>query len=129
MALTVTNLSYTYDSSPVLNDVSFTAPEGGLTVILGRNGCGKSTLLKVIAGINPMQGGSVQVAGQEIGALAGSARAGLIGYLPQFHQTVFPFTVEDVVLTGRAAYVFSTPSGHDREMSRLALHTVGIESL
>ncbi len=129
MALTVTNLSFTYDSSPVLKNVSFSATDGGLTVILGRNGCGKSTLLKVIAGINPMQEGSVQVGGLEIEALSGSTRAGLIGYLPQFHQTVFPFTVEDVVLTGRAAYVFSTPSAHDREMSSLAMYTTGIEAL
>ena len=129
MALTVTNLSYAYDSSPVLKNVSFTAPEGALTVILGRNGCGKSTLLKVIAGINPIQGGSVKVAGQDMASLSGGSRAGLIGYLPQFHQTVFPFTVEDVVLTGRAAYVFSTPSVRDREMSQLAMHTVGIEAL
>lgn len=129
MALTVTNLNYAYGSSPVLKDVSFSAPEGGLTVILGRNGCGKSTLFKVIAGINPLQRGSIHVAGQDIGTLSGGTRAGLIGYLPQFHQTIFPFTVEDVVLTGRAAYVFSTPSGLDREMARLALHTVGIEQL
>ena len=129
MALTVTNLSYAYDSSPVLKNVFFTAPEGALTVILGRNGCGKSTLLKVIAGINPIQGGSVKVAGQDIASLSGGSRAGLIGYLPQFHQTVFPFAVEDVVLTGRAAYVFSIPSVRDREMSQLAMHTVGIEAL
>jgi iron complex transport system ATP-binding protein len=129
MSLTVTKLSFAYDADRVLKDVSFTAPEGALTVILGRNGCGKSTLLKVIAGINPMQGGSVQVGGQELETLSGSARAGLIGYLPQFHQTVFPFSVEDVVLTGRAAYVLSTPTARDREMSQLAMHTVGMEAL
>lgn len=129
MALTVSNVSFTYDTHPVLKDVSFTATEGGLTVILGRNGCGKSTLFKVIAGINQIQTGSVQVVGQEVGVLSGSARAGLIGYLPQFHQTVFPFTVENVVLTGRAAYVLSTPSAHDREKARFAMETVGIGQL
>lgn len=129
MALTVTNLTFAYGSEPVLRDVSFHAPEGRLTVLLGRNGCGKSTLLKALAGVNPLQQGSVTVGGQELAMLSGGARAGLIGYLPQFHQTVFPFTVEDVVLTGRAAYVLSTPSGIDRDKARRAIDAVGIGHL
>jgi iron complex transport system ATP-binding protein len=127
--LMVNHLSFAYREKQVLQDISFSAPEGGLTVILGRNGCGKSTLFKVMAGILPIQGGNVQVAGHDLATLSGSARAGRIGYLPQFHQTVFPFAVEDVVLTGRAAYVFSTPSGDDREKARLSLQAVGIEEL
>lgn len=129
MALRVNNLSFSYGPTPVLRDVSFTAPTGALTVLLGRNGCGKSTLLRVIAGITSLRNGSVHVADRNLATLTGSARAGLIGYLPQFHQTVFPFTVADVVLTGRAAYVLATPSGSDREQARLAMATVGVEHL
>ncbi len=129
MALTVKNLSYSYDKAPVLEDISFIAPEGKLTVLLGRNGSGKSTLLKVIAGTLAMQAGSVHVSGKELATLSGSVRASLIGYLPQFHQTVFPFSVKDVVLTGRAAYICSTPSSNDRQHALMAMQTIGIDHL
>lgn len=127
MSLDVKGLTFSYGSTPLLQDVSFTAPRGALTVLLGRNGCGKSTLLRVIAGIAHLQKGSVTVSGKELATLSGSARASLIGYLPQFHQTVFPFTVMDVVLTGRAAYVLTTPSERDREKAWRAMSTLGIE--
>lgn len=129
MALTVENLSYCYGATRVLDGVSFSAPLGALTVILGRNGCGKSTLLKALAGINPVRRGSVKIGGHDLALLSGAERASLVGYLPQFHQTVFPFSVEDVVLTGRAAYVLSTPSRIDRDKARLAIADVGIEHL
>ncbi len=129
MALQVRNISFDFDAVPVLKNVSFSAPEGKLTVLLGRNGSGKSTLLKVMAGILRPKSGSITVFGREVTALSGSSRAELIGYLPQFHRTVFPFTVEDVVLTGRAAYVFSTPSRADRERARSAIAAAGIEHL
>lgn len=129
MALTVENLSYRYGTARVLDGVSFSAPLGALTVILGRNGCGKSTLLKALAGINPVQEGCVKIGGHDLALLSGAERASLVGYLPQFHQTVFPFSVEDVVLTGRAAYVLSTPSRGNREKARQAIADVGIEQL
>lgn len=129
MALSVTNLCFSYGAAPVLSDVSFRAPAAGLTVILGRNGCGKSTLLRALAGITPLGQGVVTVDGHDLALLSGAERAALVGYLPQFHQTVFPFSVEDVVLTGRAAFVFSTPSRGDREKARRAIADVGIEHL
>lgn len=129
MALQINRLSHSYDKTEVLKEISFSAPEGKLTVLLGRNGSGKSTLFKVIAGILPLQHGSIQVAGVDIAGLSGVSRARLIGYLPQFHQTVFPFSVADVVLTGRAAYVYSTPSANDREMAQKAMEDTGIAHL
>ena len=51
---------------------------GTFTAILGPNGAGKSTLLKVLLGLQPLAGGSVDV----LGAPAGAARR-RIGYVPQ----------------------------------------------
>ncbi len=56
-------------------------------------------------------------------------RAKQIGFLPQSHYPVFPFTVEEVVLTGRAAYIFSTPTNKDREKAENAIRRIGIEDL
>lgn len=121
MSLEVQDLTFAYEQRVVLQDVSFTAPTGQFTVLLGRNGSGKSTLLKLLAGVLPLHSGRVQAHGEDLRGLSGSARASLLGYLPQFHRTVFPFAVQDVVVTGRAAFVLSTPSPRDRALAREAM--------
>ena len=107
MAVTVEKVSFEYDGIPVLKDISFEVPEGKFTALLGKNGSGKSTLLRLIAGLLPLKTGRIEILGQDLHRLSLSQRAKLIGYLPQFHTPIFPFTVEEVVLTGRASYVFS----------------------
>ena len=67
--------------------------------------------------------------GKDLNRLSLSERGKLIGFLPQFHNPVFPFTVREVVLTGRAAYVFSQPGRRDREKADQAIAEVGIEEL
>ncbi|WP_005036695.1 ABC transporter ATP-binding protein [Holophaga foetida] len=126
MSLDVQNLSFAYEQRVVLQNVSFTAPTGQFTVILGRNGSGKSTILKLLAGVLPFHSGRVQAHGQDLRRLSGSARASLLGYLPQFHRTVFPFAVQDVVLTGRAAFVLSTPGPRDRKLAQEAMEELDL---
>ena len=129
MSLDVSNLCFSYGTLQVLNNLSFTAPSGKFTVLLGRNGSGKSTLFKALAGLLPVNSGSIKVMGEEMNSLKTRSRARLLGYLPQFHQTVFSFTVEEVVLTGRASYIFSQPSREDRKKANEAIETVGMKHL
>jgi iron complex transport system ATP-binding protein len=129
MAVVIQGLSYAYQDAPVLQDINLDIAEGRFTVILGKNGSGKSTLLKLIAGMLKPQKGTIAMMGRDVGTLSMGERAKLVGYLPQFHQPVFPFTVEEVVLTGRASYVFSIPSRMDREKAQEAIANVGIGEL
>jgi iron complex transport system ATP-binding protein len=129
MGVTIQNLSFGYSGQPVLREVNLEIREGVFTVILGKNGSGKSTLLKLIAGMLIPEEGRIEVMGKDVDALPMSERAKLLGYLSQFHQPVFPFTVEEVVLTGRASYVFSLPKPLDREIALEAIRRVGIENL
>ncbi len=62
-----------------------------------------------MAGLLKPERGTVQVMGRDLDRLSLSERAKIIGYLPQFHRPIFPFSVEDVVLTGRASYVNLIP--------------------
>jgi iron complex transport system ATP-binding protein len=129
LAVAVENLSFSYPNSPVLEDIDLIVPEGKFTVILGKNGSGKSTLLKLIAGMLTPQKGSIRIMGKDVGKISLAERAKMVGYLSQFHQPVFPFTVEEVVLTGRASYIFSMPKSRDRERALEAIRRVGIEEL
>jgi sulfate transport system ATP-binding protein len=59
MSLAVEGLSkrFTAGGTPAVAEVSFTAPSGGITALLGPSGSGKSTVLRMIAGLEqPDQG-------------------------------------------------------------------------
>lgn len=122
-------LSFRFGDREVLKAVSFEIPRGQFTIVLGRNGSGKSTLLKIMAGLLKPAGGTLRVMGRNLAELSLGERARIIGYLPQFHRPVFPFAVEDVVLTGRASHVRLLPGATDRDIARQALEKAGISHL
>ncbi len=128
MAFIVEELTFSYEGRPVLRDISLQAPEGKFTVLLGKNGSGKSTLLRCMAGLIAPEKGRIIVFGKDLSRLTLNERAKLIGYLPQFHHPVFPFTVEEVVITGRASYVFFTPGQKDKDKVGEAIKRVGLEA-
>ena len=64
------NVSFSYDSQPILRDINLRIPSGSLTAIMGGSGSGKTTLLRLIGGqIKPDQG-EILVAGQPIAHLS-----------------------------------------------------------
>jgi iron complex transport system ATP-binding protein len=112
-----------------LKDIDVAVHEGEFTIILGRNGSGKSSLLKIMAGLLKPECGTLEVMGLDSSRLSMAQRARIVGYLPQFHRPVFPFAVEDVVLTGRASHVRLVPGASDRAATLAALERVGIAPL
>jgi ABC-type multidrug transport system fused ATPase/permease subunit len=51
---------------PVLKDVSFLAPAGSTTALVGSSGSGKSTLISLVMAFNRPQSGSVKVDGRDL---------------------------------------------------------------
>ena len=62
----VRDVSITFDTKPVLENVSFTVAPGETRVILGPAGCGKSVLLKLVNGLLCPDSGTITVFGQDI---------------------------------------------------------------
>jgi iron complex transport system ATP-binding protein len=125
----VKNLEFSWKDRPVLEDVTFNIETGKLTVMIGRNGSGKSTLIRLIGGLLPFEKGTVKLNGKEIKFIKAKERARQIGFLAQKHRGIFPFSVLEVVLTGRAAYIDFTPSHKDYKIAHEAIRQTGIEHL
>ena len=70
----VEGVSKLWGSVVALEEVSFEAPSGSLTVLLGSSGCGKSTLLRLIAGLDAVSAGRIRIGGEDVTELAPSAR-------------------------------------------------------
>lgn len=67
-ALTLTGLTKQYANAdhPVLDGISLSVPKGQVLVVVGPSGSGKSTLLRTIAGLEPIQGGTIALDDQII---------------------------------------------------------------
>ena len=108
--LKVDKLNQYYGGSHILRDVSFEAPVGKVTTLLGRNGAGKTTLLKVLMGLVPARTGSIFFDGKDLTRAASHERvkAG-IGYVPQGRE-IFPrLTVLENLQMGLATRPGGTP--------------------
>ncbi|MGE5855743.1 MAG: heme ABC transporter ATP-binding protein [Syntrophaceae bacterium] len=103
--LKVDKVSFRYGQQWVLRGIDFTVEKGDFLGIIGPNGSGKTTLLRVIDGILAPQEGAVLLEGTEIGKLRREALARSVAVVPQYSALAFPFSVEEVVLMGRAPHL------------------------
>lgn len=92
-----------YDAGEVLRDVDVEVRGGEVVALVGPNGAGKSTLLRILAGLLPPSAGRVQVDDHDLASLDRRAIARRIAVVPQVFETLFPFTVREIVALGRTA--------------------------
>ncbi len=76
-------VSFSYDSKPVLRDLSFSVRQGETAVLVGASGNGKSTVLKILLGFYPPREGSIRLFGRNAAELGAAGCRALIGYVPQ----------------------------------------------
>lgn len=108
--LKVDSLNQYYGGSHILRNLSFEAPAGKVTALLGRNGVGKTTLLKCLMGLLPAASGTIGFEGHDLTRAASHerVRAG-IGYVPQGRE-IFPrLSVQENLEMGLA----TRPRGSD----------------
>ena len=69
----------TINEKAALTNVSLHLDEGDFVTVIGGNGAGKSTLLNAVAGVWPVDSGSISIGGVDVTAKPEYKRAGLIG--------------------------------------------------
>ena len=82
--ITIEHLQKSYRGKIVLQDLSLTAPQGEITLLVGPNGAGKTTTVKILAGLTTPDGGTFRISSAD-GNVAHDRfeTARLISYLPQ----------------------------------------------
>lgn len=121
-AITIQNLSFSYDRSPILTDVNLVVYPLDSICVVGPNGGGKTTLMKLIIGLLHPDYGAIKIFG-----LKPEDAYRMIGYVPQYanYDTQFPISVKEVVCMGRlGSSITGYYSKQDRDFTMEALDEV-----
>jgi len=100
MSLVVRNLTkrFTARGTPAVADVSFVAPSGGITTLLGPSGSGKSTVLRVVAGLEQPDSGTILFGDADVTNLPAQKRG--LGFVFQSYALFKHMTVRRNVAFG-----------------------------
>ena len=99
----IKDVSYSYNSVNVLEDVSFNVNSGDYVGIIGPNGSGKSTLLKIILGLIKPDKGSITISGKKLTNALDSCRVGYVSQRISQESQDLPATLYEVVESGLIA--------------------------
>ena len=109
-------VSFSYkEGEPVLRDISFTAPAGSTTALVGSSGSGKSTLTSLVMAFNRPESGRVLVDGRDLAGIRVADYRRHLGVVMQ-ENFLFDGTVAENI-------AFSRPDATEeeiREAARLA---------
>ncbi len=126
--ISIEQVHFAYQRKAILNDINLDFDRGGVVSLLGPNGSGKTTLLKIMLGLLQPKSGVISFDGRPIKSIPRPVFARQIAYVPQVHREAFAYTVEEVVLMGRAPYhsFFSAYSAEDHEIAADSLARLDI---
>ena len=87
------NVSFSYETAPVLRNISFRARKGELVAFVGSSGAGKTTLVNLIPRFYEVTAGAIRVDGTDVRKAKLSSLRGQIAMVTQenilFHDTVW----------------------------------------
>lgn len=130
-AVEVRSIGHAFNRSEVISDLTFQVPGGTFFIVIGPNGSGKTTLLKLMAGLLVIQRGQMAVLSRPIGDYSARELARRMAYVPQTAPVTFGFSVEQVVMMGRAPHLgmLGFESEHDLDLTRDAMRLAGVDHL
>jgi iron complex transport system ATP-binding protein len=102
--LRIEELSFRYGATPVLRSLSINVEQPELIAIIGPNGAGKSTLINVIAGRLHRYTGRCLLREVDIRTMSRHEHCLVAAHVPQQKIDEIPFSVEEVILTGRTPH-------------------------
>lgn len=118
-------------ATTVLHGVDITVAAGEVVAVIGPNGAGKSTLLRAIAGLLPLDGGTVRLGGQPLDVLSRRDRARFVALVPQLPEAPSGLTVEALALLGRHPHLplLGHETRRDYDIAYTAMRAAGCADL
>jgi len=91
--LCIENLSKSFGTHKVIDNLSFTVPEHAIFGFLGQNGAGKTTTMKMILGLLKPTSGSITVCGEPVryGQTKTNRYIGYLPDVPEFYGYMKPY--------------------------------------
>ena len=99
--LSLQNISFSYDKTPVLKDISYEFEKGKMYCIIGKSGAGKTTLLSLLSGLATPTAGDILYDGRNISKIDKyTFRSKYIGVVFQSFNLITKYTaLENVILS------------------------------
>lgn len=99
--LSLQNISFAYDKTPVLKDISYEFEKGKMYCIIGKSGAGKTTLLSLLSGLAAPNAGEIIYDGKNVAKIDKyTFRSRYIGVVFQSFNLITKYTaLENVVLS------------------------------
>ena len=135
--LRINSISKTFNPGTItekraLTDVSLKLAEGDFVTVIGGNGAGKSTMLNAVAGVFPVDSGTIEIGGVDVTKLPEYKRAAFLGRVFQDPMTGTAATMnieENMALAMRRGERRGLKwgiSNMEREMYREQLRILGL---
>ncbi len=108
----------TINEKKALNGINLYFDEGDFVTVIGGNGAGKSTMLNMIAGVYPVDCGSIVIDGVDVTALPEYKRAKYLGWVFQDPMTGIAADMqieENLALAARRGKKKMASSRHHRK--------------
>lgn len=124
----ISDLSFSYDSRPILTGINMSIPRGKVVAIMGSSGCGKTTTLRLIGGQLRPTSGEVRVDGQVVHDLDGEGLYAMrrrMGMLFQFGALFTDMSVYDNVAFQMREHT-NLPEELIHDLVLMKLHAVGL---
>jgi len=103
--ITIKDLSFSYGSRTILEDLNLIVGDSEVLSLVGPNGSGKTTMIKCIDRILKPKGSILLNGGRDLQSLSRQEVAKYIGYVPQSTTSVLTTTVFDTILMGRKPHM------------------------
>ena len=99
--LSLQNICFSYDKTPVLKDISYEFEKGKMYCIIGKSGAGKTTLLSLLSGLASPSSGEIVYEGKNIAKIDKyTFRSRYIGVVFQSFNLITKYTaLENVILS------------------------------
>lgn len=125
----IEGVSHRIGAAPILHDIDLTLPRGKLIALIGPNGAGKSTLLRLVARLEPLQAGRIEIDGLDLATTPTERLALTMAVMGQQTHIASRLRVAELVGFGRWPHHHGRPRAADRAAVEAALEAFGLAPL